>query len=59
MSLTIRGLAVIALTNVLGPLVTTGQVEAFVTVAGLLAGLVVAYIGRVRQGDVNWMGMKK
>jgi hypothetical protein len=58
MSLTITGLIITALTNFLGPVVTTGQVESFVTVAGLIIGLAVSYWGRIRQGDVDWMGRK-
>lgn len=58
MSLTITGLITIAITNLLGPVVTSGQVESFVTVAGLLIGLAVSWYGRVRQGDINWLGRK-
>jgi ABC-type iron transport system FetAB permease component len=61
-SLTITGLIVILLGFILeksGLEIGTDRLQTFVEVLLQLGGFVIAYIGRVRQGDVNILGRKQ
>jgi hypothetical protein len=61
-SLTITGLIVILLGFILeksGLEIGTDRLQTFVEVLLQLGGFVIAYVGRVRQGDVNILGRKQ
>jgi hypothetical protein len=57
-SITIAGVIELVLTQVLGPVVTSGEVESFIKVAGLLLGLILTWYGRWSHGDITWYGRK-
>lgn len=58
-SITLAGVIELVLTQIMGPVVTSGEVESFVKVVGLILGLIMTWYGRYRQGDVTWYGLKK
>lgn len=61
-SLTIQGLAVIALGQLfssLGVQIGDSDLTGFINVVSLLGGLLMAYIGRVRLGDITAFGSRK
>ncbi len=60
-SLTLTGLLgmIIALVlQAVGVEITSPEVMAFLLTAGKIISGFIIYIGRVRQGDVNWFGKK-
>ena len=60
--MTVSGLLVMLLGNYFqrqGTPIAEGKVESFVEVALLLAGLLIAWYGRYRHGDITWWGRKK
>jgi len=59
MSLVIKGLLTTLLSNIVGPMVTSGDLEVFIQVAGLLIGAAIAWFGRYRHGDIEWWGGRK
>lgn len=61
-SLTITGLAILLLGFLLsktGVPLAEGELESTVITIIKIIGFVSAYVGRVRQGDVNALGMKE
>lgn len=65
MSLTIKGIITFALAWAADkaglPAIAEGQVEVLINgvlIAAQVVGIVVAYIGRVRKGDITWYGAK-
>lgn len=59
MSLTIKGIVTMLLSNLLGPTVASGDLEVFIQVTGLLIGAFITWYGRYRQGDIKWWGGKR
>jgi hypothetical protein len=61
MSVTISGLIITLLGFIFqhaGIDVGNADLNAFVGVGGQLIGMVIAYIGRIRMGDINPLGIK-
>lgn len=61
-SLTISGVAVLVLSFLgqqAGVPFVDGQLEQFVGTFGQILGILVTYWGRVRQGDITFLGIKK
>jgi len=58
-SMTISGLVLVVLTQLLGDAASEEALKSFIEVGGLIIGLAVSYWGRVRQGDINLFGVKQ
>lgn len=59
MSLTIKGIIGLVLTQLLGDVVSEEQIANFVEVGGLLIFGIMAWYGRYRQGDISILGKKQ
>jgi len=57
--MTISGLVLVVLTQLLGDAASEEALKSFIEVGGLIIGLAVSYWGRVRQGDINLFGVKQ
>lgn len=58
-SMTISGIIILVISQILGDTVSDEALANFVEVGGLLIGAVVSYVGRLRQGDINIFGVKQ